>query len=588
MSATGINWGSLLPLIGAAGSSLFGASTQNGLNTAAQNAARNSQQLYSFGAGTPSGVGGTYTANPGGLGGNVGLNYGNLTGVNNQLQGLAGMFAGAAGTNQVPSALTSGANNAFGVASGNINPANANANNFYGAANTQLQAAGQDPTAYANGVYNNLTAQAKPWEDAQTAGLADSQFGKGQAGTSGGALQTQAFAQGLGTADLQRQITAQQMGQQQQQSAVANASNLSGAGSSLLQNAFSNFNTTQNQQQQLAALPSYLQGLQLQNSGTALGQQAGIQTQAQNLFNSGLTANTANGNLLLGAAGQLGANANGANTSQNPYANLLQSLFGSAANSATNSTGSSLLQQLFGGSSAAGGEAAPAAAGTAGQAFAPSGALTTATPGGTTTLFGGAADGAGATGAGDAAGVTTTFGDAAGGGAATGTGTGASSAFGSAAGAAGAGAAGAGAATPAGLAASGSFATGGGAGAASAGGAGSAGSAGLAATAAPVAIAAAAFAASQALGAAWTAKNTQGNAAMKSWMQATGAKWVPNPNLAYNTGSTFQTTNAQNAAASTPGTMYGADGKPMSPAAASAAIYNWAKQHGVNPGDFHG
>lgn len=422
MSATGINWGSLIGELGGLGSSLFGASTQTGLNTAAQNAARNSQQLYSFGAGSPSGVGGTYTANPGGLGGNVGLNYGNLTGVNNQLQGLAGMFANNAGGNGVPSALTNGANNAFGVASGNINPANANANNFYGAANTQLQAAGQDPSAYANGVYNNLTAQAKPWEDAQTAGLADSQFGKGQAGTSGGALQTQAFAQGLGTADLQRQITAQQMGQQQQQAAVANASNLSGAGSSLLQNAFSNFNTTQNQQQQLAALPSYLQGLQLQNSGTALGQQAGIQTQAQNLFNSGLTANNANGNLLIGAASQLGVNANGTNTSQNPYANLLQSLFGSAANSATNSTGSSLLQQLFGGSSAAGGEAAPAAAGTAGQTFAPSGALTSATPGGTSTLFGGAADGAGAAGAGDAAGLTTTFGDA-------------SSAFGAAAGA---------------------------------------------------------------------------------------------------------------------------------------------------------
>jgi hypothetical protein len=357
MSATGIDWGSLLPLLGATGASLFGASNQNGLNGAAQNAARGSQQLYNFGAGTPSGVGGTYTANPGGLGGNVNLNYGNLTGVNNTLQGLAGQFAGAAGVNGVPSALTTGANNAFGVASGNINPANANANNFYGAANTQLQAAGQDPTAYANGVYSNLTAQAKPWEDAQTAALADSQFGKGQAGTSGGALQTQAFAQGLGTADLQRQITAQQMGQQQQQAAVANASNLSGAGSALLQNAFSNFNTTQNQQQQLAALPAYLQSLQLQNSGSALTQQAGIQNQANSLFQTGAGANVANGNLMQGAAGALLNNAQNPNAS--PYSSLLQSLFGSAANSATSSAGKGLLQQLFGGSSsAAGGEAA--------------------------------------------------------------------------------------------------------------------------------------------------------------------------------------------------------------------------------------
>lgn len=154
--------------------------------------------------------------------------------------------------------------------------------------------------------------------------------------------------------------------------------------------------------------------------------------------------------------------------------------------------------------------------------------------------------------------------------------------------AAGAGASGAvGSAGANALAASGSFATGGGAGATSAG-AGAAGSAGstLAAAAGPAAIAAAGFLASQALGAAWTAKNTQGNAAMKGWMQATGAKWVPNPASAYNNGNTFQTTNAQNAAASNPGTMYDAHGNVMTPAQASAAIAQWAKANGVNPGDF--
>jgi hypothetical protein len=578
MSSTGINWGSLLPLIGAAGSSLFGASTQNGLNTAAQNAARNSQQLYSFGAGTPSGVGGTYTANPGGLGGNVGLNFGNLTGANNQLQGLAGMFAGAAGTNQVPSALTSGANNAFGQATNLLNGAVPDASNYFGAANTQLAAAGQDPAAYASGVYNNLTAQAKPWEDAQTASLADSQFGKGQAGTSGGALQTQAFAQGLGTADLQRQITAQQMGQQQQAQAVSNAGALSGQGNALLQNAFSNFNQTQNQQQQLAALPSYLQSLNLQNSGSALGQQAGIQTQAQSLLNTGLTANTANGNLLLGAAGQLGANANGANTSQNPYANLLQSLFGSAANSATNSAGNGILQQLFGNSSAAGGEAAPAAAGTAGQTFAPIGATSTAGAGGTSTLFG---EAAGAPEAG-AAGTTTTFGDAAGSAASQAGTAGATGAAAGTAAAAGSGAVGS--AGAAALAQSGGFATGGAAGSAGAGASTAAGSGlGTAAGAvAPLAAAALPFL----IGMNATAKTDIGSAAMSQWMQTTGAKFVAG-SPASTTYNKFGVSQNQLAGNVDTGYILMPNGTKLTKAQAASAITTWGKANGVNTGDFN-
>lgn len=393
-SAGSINWGQLLGLTGAVGGSVLGASTQNGLNTAAQNAARNGQQLYGFGATGANGVGGYYTPNQGGLGGNVNLNYGNLTGVNSGLQGLAGSLVGQAqGINGLPSNVSgansymqsqlgnlsgyqNGNNSAFAQASGALQPASYNANQFYGAANTQLSAASQDPTAYANSVYQNLTQQAQPWTDAQTAALQDSEFGKGQSGTSGGALQTQAFAQGLGTADLQRQVTAQQMGQQQQAQAVSNASSLSGAGNALLNNAFSNFNTTGangantansafgqantnvNTQSSLSALPAYLQQMLLGNSGAALTQQGGIQTQATNLYNTGLQSNQYNASDLLGAAGQLSQNANGANTSQNPYGNLLQSIFGSAANASSGSSGAgglsslgSAFSSLFGGGS---------------------------------------------------------------------------------------------------------------------------------------------------------------------------------------------------------------------------------------------
>jgi hypothetical protein len=89
------------------------------------------------------------------------------------------------------------------------------------------------------------------------------------------------------------------------------------------------------------------------------------------------------------------------------------------------------------------------------------------------------------------------------------------------------------------------------------------------------------------IGDAWTHKNSQGNAALKGWMQATGATYKPNPGAAYNNGNTFQTTNAQNAAASNPGTMYDASGKVLSPTQVAAAITAWGKANGVNTGDFN-
>jgi hypothetical protein len=139
------------------------------------------------------------------------------------------------------------------------------------------------------------------------------------------------------------------------------------------------------------------------------------------------------------------------------------------------------------------------------------------------------------------------------------------------------------AAAPAGLAASGSFATGGGAAAASSAPS-AAGSLGAGATAAAVAAPFIFQQAGLALGDAWTAKNSQGNTAMKGWMQSAGAHWVPNPKQS-NSGNTFQS--QQFSTANNPGTMYDASGKAMTGAQAAAAIYNWALANHVNPGDFH-
>jgi len=140
----------------------------------------------------------------------------------------------------------------------------------------------------------------------------------------------------------------------------------------------------------------------------------------------------------------------------------------------------------------------------------------------------------------------------------------------------------AGAAAPAGLAASGSFATGGGA---AAGSTASGASLGLAGTAAAVA---APFVAQQLglmIGDAWTGKNTQGNAAMRGWMQSSGVTYKPNYT---NSGqNTFGTNNGLLNASSNPGTFYDKSGKVISPTQAANAIYQWATQNGVNPGDFH-
>jgi hypothetical protein len=90
-----------------------------------------------------------------------------------------------------------------------------------------------------------------------------------------------------------------------------------------------------------------------------------------------------------------------------------------------------------------------------------------------------------------------------------------------------------------------------------------------------------------------TKATDQGNAAMKGWMQATGASWVPNP-AANTAGGTFgnysgyqPTGNGQPGAGVNAGTMYGPDGKPMTSAQVVNAIYAWAQKNGVNPGDYH-
>lgn len=76
------------------------------------------------------------------------------------------------------------------------------------------QGPGQDYQGFVNGRLDLLRQQAAPFE--QRAYNANNQnlFSTGRMGTTGGGIQTEAFARGLGQADLQRQLDAQGMGDQ--------------------------------------------------------------------------------------------------------------------------------------------------------------------------------------------------------------------------------------------------------------------------------------------------------------------------------------------------------------------------------------
>jgi hypothetical protein len=114
------------------------------------------------------------------------------------------------------------------------------------------QMAGQtDFSALRDQTLDTLRQQAQPFEERAFSSLQDNLFSTGRLGSSGGALQTEAFARGLGQADLQRQLSATGVAQQQQaQNAnIANmfgglGSNLAGLESDLLGQAFQRFGAT--------------------------------------------------------------------------------------------------------------------------------------------------------------------------------------------------------------------------------------------------------------------------------------------------------------------------------------------------------
>lgn len=241
--------------------------------------------------------------------------------------------------------ILGGANNAFaqarqGLATAGQTPG-FDAASVFGNANAQLGSLGQTYDQAFGNTLNTLREQARPQEDRAFAGLTDNLFATGRLGSTGGALQTEAFARGLGQADLSRQLAAGQEGRLAQQNALGLGQGLFGVGASgmnlqdqLMNSAFSRFGQTaqlagdlnqarfarsmygnelgysraQNMlgtQINLQQLPAALDAARLGNVNSALQGQSGIQSQLLQMFGAGLSAEQAAANARIGAGSNM-------------------------------------------------------------------------------------------------------------------------------------------------------------------------------------------------------------------------------------------------------------------------------------------
>lgn len=374
--SSGFDLNSLLQLLsgaGALGGSVAQAGAQNNSAGLAQQFAQATGQLNPFSVN--GGVGATYDAN-----GNTNLNYGPLQGAYNGLSGLAGQFGSAAGSGMPANVsgagdylsslfgpngqLTGPANSALtqaqtGLAGFNPSAAAGAANNaFLGAGNAASQA-GSGFGDQVTQQFNALQALHKDSDTNAFNNLQSSLFGNGQLGASSGALQTTAFAKGLGQENAQDAANASQLGLQAQGQATNTAGVLGGLGNSLLQSAFSNFGNSTGllasmgqgnltAQQGLGLYTPQLQNANLQNSLGAISGAGAITGQGTSLANLGLQTSLGQNQASARAGSLSSTNANSPNQ-QSPYGQLLQSLFGGYLNSTTGgSAGGGVLNSLFG------------------------------------------------------------------------------------------------------------------------------------------------------------------------------------------------------------------------------------------------
>ena len=151
----------------------------------------------------------------------MGLFSGNLS-----QQGLPKEFLGAAATaSNALGPVNAGASGSFGFANQLMQSGlfRGLQKQLEGGAGTAIHQANQGFDAAAADRLSLLREQAAPHEQRAFTGLQDTLFAQGRAGSTGGALQTEAFARGLAEADLGRQLAAQDLGRGLQSDATARA-----------------------------------------------------------------------------------------------------------------------------------------------------------------------------------------------------------------------------------------------------------------------------------------------------------------------------------------------------------------------------
>lgn len=233
---------------------------------------------------------------------------------------------------------------------------------------------------------DTLRAQAQPFETRAYDKLQNDQFARGQMGSSGGALQTEAFARGLGQADTDRQLQANNEARLTQQNALGLGQGMAGIGGNvaglddqLLQSAFGRFAQTaglsndlsqqrfgnsmllnntgydrsqNNLQNQITAagLPTALQGSQLALALQAMGGANSLNDQGLKNFQASLAASQASANARIGSgsnASALLAQASGMPTSGDMWGQFLTGAGSRMSNNAGNAGLAGILSGLF-------------------------------------------------------------------------------------------------------------------------------------------------------------------------------------------------------------------------------------------------
>lgn len=157
-----------------------------------------------------------------------------------------------------------------------------------------------------------LRTQAQPFEERAQNRLNQTLFGQGRLGTTGGALQTEAFARGLGQADLDRQLQAlgraDTLRQQDRSLGMGLLTQAGNLGSSAASNFLSSAGIARNRVSDIDRGLGTLQGLNLdtfrgQVSGTEFENSRARQRMQtlQNIFGFGVDARNARDQMIVGA-----------------------------------------------------------------------------------------------------------------------------------------------------------------------------------------------------------------------------------------------------------------------------------------------